>query len=214
MTSSPDHIHPIFERTLGRASKEDLLKQKGCVIWLYGLSGAGKSTLALAMEKALHQKGILTQLLDGDNIRSGLNRNLGFSEADRSENIRRIAEVARLFAQCGIVTLASFITPTRALRQLAKEIVGKEDFHEVFVTCSFRTCEKRDVKGLYAKARAGQVKQFTGKDASFEPPLESEPADLTLDTDTLDEAACLNQLSAFIEDRIISSVSSNNSTHL
>ncbi|MCH2332665.1 MAG: adenylyl-sulfate kinase, partial [Roseibacillus sp.] len=153
--SSSDHIHPIFDSTLGRESKERLLNHKGCVIWLYGLSGAGKSTLAAAIEKTLHQKGVFTQLLDGDNIRSGLNKNLGFSDEDRKENIRRIAEVAKLFAHCGIVTMTSFITPTRSLRSLAREIIGQEDFHEVFVPCSYATCEERDVKGLYAKARAG-----------------------------------------------------------
>lgn len=192
-----ENIHPIFDQTLNRSSKEELLKQKGCVLWLYGLSGAGKSTLATALEKQLHSKGIMTQLLDGDNIRTGLNKNLGFSDDDRLENIRRIAEVAKLFAQAGIVTITSFITPRRSLRAMAREIIGEGDFHEIFVTCSFETCETRDVKGLYAKAKAGTIKQFTGKDSSFEPPDETAPASLVLDTDIKSEEACLKELSAF-----------------
>lgn len=197
-----ENIHPIFHQSLDRSSKEALLNQKGCVIWLYGLSGAGKSTLAIALEKGLHQMGIMTQLLDGDNIRTGLNNNLGFSDDDRLENIRRIAEVAKLFANAGIVTIASFITPKRELRALAKNVIGPSDFREVFVTCSFETCEQRDVKGLYAKAKAGKVKHFTGKDSSFEPPDDSNPADLTLDTDEKSESACLQELMDFTEKNI------------
>ena len=197
-----ENIHPIFDQTLNRSSKERLLNQKGCVLWLYGLSGAGKSTLATALEKQLHSEGIMTQLLDGDNIRSGLNKNLGFSDEDRLENIRRIAEVAKLFAQSGIVTIASFITPKRALRDMAREIIGEEDYYDVFVTCSFETCEKRDVKGLYAKAKAGTIKHFTGKDSSFEPPNDEFPADLVLDTDFKNEETCLKELSAFAMARI------------
>ena len=197
-----ENIHPIFDQTLDRSSKENLLKQKGCVLWLYGLSGAGKSTLATALEKQLHSEGIMTQLLDGDNIRTGLNKNLGFSDEDRHENIRRIAEVARLFAQAGIVTITSFITPKRSLRALAREIIGEADFHDVFVTCSFATCEKRDVKGLYAKARAGNIKHFTGKDSSFEPPGDDLPASLVLDTDQKSKEACLEALAAFARNQI------------
>ena len=194
---TPENIHPNFDRNLDRSSKENLLKQRGCVLWLYGLSGAGKSTLAIALEKQLHLEGIMTQLLDGDNIRSGLNNNLGFSDEDRRENIRRIAEVAKLFANAGIVTIASFITPKRELRKLAKDIIGESDFREIFVTCSFETCEKRDVKGLYAKAKSGSIKHFTGKDSSFEPPNDEFPADLELDTDEKSEADSLKQLLEF-----------------
>ena len=175
---------------LGREDKQRLLKQRGCVVWLYGLSGSGKSTLANALERRLHAEGVLTQILDGDNIRSGLNNNLGFSDEDRAENIRRIAEVAKLFRDAGIVTLASFITPTNALRQSAKEIVG-EDFLEVYVRCPFETCAERDVKGLYAKAKAGGVKNFTGKDSTFEEP---DSADLTIDTESQPETESLELL--------------------
>ena len=194
---SAENIHPIFHRSLDRSSKETLLGQKGCVIWLYGLSGAGKSTLAIALEERLHTDGIMTQLLDGDNIRTGLNRNLGFTDADRKENIRRIAEVAKLFANAGIVTIASFITPKKELRTLAREVVGESDFREVFVTCSFETCEQRDVKGLYAKVKSGDIKNFTGKDSSFEPPDKSSPADLELNTDEKSEPICLEELYNF-----------------
>ncbi|MDA7654098.1 adenylyl-sulfate kinase [Verrucomicrobia bacterium] len=194
---SAENIHPIFHRSLDRSSKETLLGQKGCVIWLYGLSGAGKSTLAIALEKRLHTDGIMTQLLDGDNIRTGLNRNLGFTDADRKENIRRIAEVAKLFANAGIVTIASFITPKKELRTLAREVIREPDFKEVFVTCSFETCEQRDVKGLYAKVKSGDIKNFTGKDSSFEPPEKSSPADLELNTDEKSEHICLEELYNF-----------------
>jgi len=194
---SEENIHPIFHRSLDRSSKETLLGQKGCVIWLYGLSGAGKSTLAIALEKKLHADGIMTQLLDGDNIRTGLNCNLGFTDTDRKENIRRIAEVAKLFANAGIVTIASFITPKKELRNLAREVIREPDFREIFVTCSFETCEQRDVKGLYAKAKSGDIKHFTGKDSSFEPPDESSPADLELNTDEKSEYICLEELYSF-----------------
>lgn len=197
-----ENIHPIFDHVLDRSSKEKLLNQKGCVLWLYGLSGAGKSTLATALEKQLHSEGIMTQLLDGDNIRTGLNKGLGFSDEDRLENIRRIAEVAKLFAHAGIVTITSFITPKQTLRAMAREIIGEDDFHEIFVTCSFETCEKRDVKGLYAKAKAGTIKHFTGRDSSFEPPDDAHPAALVLDTDKQSEEACLKELNAFTMARI------------
>ncbi len=167
---------------LGRADKENLLGQPGHVLWLYGLSGSGKSALANALERDLHQLGFKTQILDGDNIRSGLNSDLGFSDADRLENIRRIAEVAKLFAHAGIITITAFITPKKELRELARRTVGDQDFTEVYVKCSFETCEQRDVKGLYAKAKSGGVKQFTGKDSAFEPG--DDTADLVIDTET------------------------------
>jgi len=165
-----DDIHPEFHRMLGREAKEKLLSHRGLVLWLYGLSGSGKSSLAHALEARLHEEGILTRLLDGDNIRTGLNRELGFTDDDRLENIRRIAEVAKLFAETGIVTLTSFITPMRALRTMARDIVGAQDFLEIYVKCSFETCAARDVKGLYARAAMGGVKHFTGKDSTFEAP--------------------------------------------
>ncbi len=180
---------------LGRADKERLLGQRGRVYWLYGLSGAGKSTIANAFERQLHAQGVLTQILDGDNIRTGLNANLGFSDADRAENIRRIAEVAKLYLNTGIVTITSFICPTRALRQLARAIVGPPDFVEVFVKASYPTCARRDPKGLYAKAQAGQIPQFTGRDAPFEEPLPEDGA-LVLDTETRSLEDCVATLMA------------------
>lgn len=163
-------LHPITDRLLQRSDKETLLNQKGQVIWFYGLSGSGKSTIAIHLEKQLHARNILTKVLDGDNIRTGLNNNLGFTDEDRKENIRRIAEVAKLIAHTGVVTICSFITPNEELRSIAKGIIGEEDLVDVYVHASFETCEKRDVKGLYAKAKAGQIKQFTGKDSGFEIP--------------------------------------------
>ena len=192
--SAPENIHPTFGQLLGREAKEAMLNQRGLVVWLYGLSGSGKSTLATALERRLHGEGVFTQVLDGDNIRTGLNNNLGFSDEDRLENIRRIAEVAKLFAQAGAVTITSFICPRNELRAMAREIVGPADFLEVYVECRFETCEQRDVKGLYAKAKAGQVKQFTGKDSSFAPPEPRSVADLILNTDNQTESESLEQL--------------------
>ena len=179
-----DNIHPEFHRMLGREAKEGLLKQRSTVFWLYGLSGSGKSTIANAFERALHQRGVMTQILDGDNIRSGLNANLGFTDADRAENIRRIAEVAKLYLHSGIVTITSFICPTRELRQLARSVIGEEDFVEVHVHARYETCAQRDPKGLYAKAEAGQIAQFTGRDSAFEPPAPADPVTV-LDTESI-----------------------------
>jgi len=178
---------------LGRESKEAQLEQRGHVFWFYGLSGSGKSTLANALERKLVEQGIVTKILDGDNIRSGLNSDLGFSDEDRKENIRRIAEVARLFLDSGVVVFTSFITPKRELRQQAREIVGDVDFTPVYVEASFETCAERDVKGLYAKAAAGGVKHFTGKDSSFEAPAEGD-TDWVIHTDNQTEEESLNQL--------------------
>ncbi len=198
MTSN-EHIHPVFDRMLGREAKETRLGQRGLVVWLYGLSGSGKSTLAIAMEQKLAESGFFTQILDGDNIRTGLNANLGFSDEDRTENIRRIAEVAKLFANAGVVTIASFITPLIELRENARAIVGADDFLEVYVRASFETCAKRDPKGLYAKVKAGEVKQFTGKDSSFEEP---ENPDLLIDTEGADVEESLEQLLGNVRPRI------------
>ena len=165
-----ENIYPIFEKMLQRKDREALLKQKGIMIWFTGLSGSGKSTLAIALEGELYKQGILCRILDGDNIRSGINNNLGFSEADRTENIRRIAEVSKLFVDCGIVTIAAFISPTHALRRMASEIIGEDDFLEVYVSTPIEECERRDVKGLYAKARRGEIKEFTGISSPFEAP--------------------------------------------
>lgn len=164
-----DHIYPIFDTILQKEQKEELLSQQGKVIWMVGLSGSGKSTLARAAEHILHQKGRLTMLLDGDNLRTGVNNNLGFSEEDRTENIRRAAEVAKLFANCGVITICSLISPTEGIREMAKAIIG-ENYFEVYIDCPLEVCEQRDVKGLYAKARRGEIKDFTGISSPFDPP--------------------------------------------
>lgn len=174
-----ENIYPIFDKMLQREDRESLLKQRGTMIWFTGLSGSGKSTLAIALERELYKRGILCRILDGDNIRSGINNNLGFSEADRTENIRRIAEVSKLFVDCGIVTIAAFISPTNAIRAMAADIIGQEDFLEVYVSTPIEECEKRDVKGLYAKARRGEIKDFTGISSPFEVP---EDAFISIDT--------------------------------
>lgn len=172
-------IFPIFDRMLSREEKEQLLGQRGIMIWMTGLSGSGKSTLATRVEKELHRRGILCRILDGDNIRAGINSNLGFSPEDRRENIRRIAEIGKLFVHTGIVTIACFVSPTRELREMARDIIGPEDFREVYIATPLEECERRDVKGLYARARRGEVKDFTGISAPFEAP---EHPDLCLDT--------------------------------
>ena len=173
MKNMAENIYPIFDKMLQREDRESLLKQRGTMIWFTGLSGSGKSTLAIALERELYKKGILCRILDGDNIRSGINNNLGFSEADRTENIRRIAEVSKLFVDCGIVTIAAFISPTNAIRTMAADIIGREDFLEVYVSTPIEECEKRDVKGLYAKARRGEIKDFTGISSPFEEPKDA-----------------------------------------
>ncbi len=185
-----DHIYTEFHRFLQREEKERLLGQRGMVIWLCGLSGSGKSTIANAAERVLHQQGRATVILDGDNIRSGLNANLGFSDDDRLENIRRMAEVAKLFASQGMITFVSAITPRGALRDVARGILG-DDFYEVYVKASFEACAARDVKGLYAKAARGEIQHFTGKDSSFEEPIQ---ADLVLDSEVLSLVECVDAL--------------------
>lgn len=167
---------------LSRRDKEELLGQHGVMIWFTGLSGSGKSTIAIALERELHKRGLLCRILDGDNIRTGINNNLGFTEADRIENIRRIAEVSKLFLDTGIITIAAFISPNNDIREMAADIIGQDDFLEIYVSTPLDECERRDVKGLYAKARRGEIKNFTGISAPFEAPLH--PA-LTLDTSVL-----------------------------
>lgn len=177
-----EHIYPIFDKMLTRADRENLLGQRGLMVWFTGLSGSGKSTIAIALERELQKRGLLCRILDGDNIRSGINNNLGFSEEDRIENIRRIAEVGKLFVDTGIITIAAFISPNNALREMAANIIGKNDFMEIYVSTPLEECERRDVKGLYAKARRGEIKNFTGISAPFEPPVH--PA-LSIDTSKL-----------------------------
>lgn len=197
-TTNAMNIHPEFHRFLGRHEKESLLHQRGLVVWLCGLSGSGKSTIASAVERVLHKQGRFVVVLDGDNVRTGLNSNLGFTDEDRLENIRRIAEVAKLLVSQGVIVLVSAITPRGELRDLARGLLG-QDLFEVYVEASFATCEKRDVKGLYAKAAAGQIEHFTGKDGSFEPP--QNPA-LTLNTENSSVQDAAFELLETIRDRI------------
>jgi adenylylsulfate kinase len=176
------NIFPVFDQIVNKEQKEKMLMQKAKVIWFTGLSGSGKTTLGAAVERALFSKGYLTQILDGDNIRSGINKNLRFTEEDRVENIRRIAEVTKLFINCGVITINCFISPTKESRDLAKEIIGKENFIEVYVSTPIEVCEKRDVKGLYEKARKGEIPNFTGISSPFDAP---ENPDVTVDTGKL-----------------------------
>ena len=186
-----ENIYPIFDRMLSREDKEALLGQRGVMLWLTGLSGSGKSTIAIALERELHQRGLLCRILDGDNIRSGINNNLGFSAEDRVENIRRIAEIGKLFVDTGIITIAAFISPSNELRQMATRIIGEGDFLEIYVSTPLEECEKRDVKGLYAKARRGEIRNFTGISAPFEAP---EHPVLSLDTSRLSLEESVNAL--------------------
>lgn len=165
-----NNIHPIKDRLISRSEKEKLFGHLGSVFWLYGLSGSGKSTLAVEMESRLHAQGTHAVILDGDNLRIGLNNDLGFSDQERLENIRRVSEVAKLFLENGIIVIVSLITPFRKFRSLAKSIIGEKNFHEIFIKASFATCQERDVKGLYDKADKGMVKTFTGKGSAFEEP--------------------------------------------
>ena len=186
-----NHIHPIFDKILQRSDKEAQLKQHSIVIWMVGLSGSGKSTLAKALERDLHDRGFLTTLLDGDNLRTGINNNLGFTEADRTENIRRAAETSKLFAACGIITICSLISPTEEIRTMSKNIIGANDYFELFVNTPIEVCEQRDVKGLYKKARAGEIKNFTGIDSPFEHP---KAPSLEVRTDLHSLEDCLQQI--------------------
>jgi len=193
------NLFPEHSRFLGRGAREKLLRQRAKVVWLYGLSGSGKSTLATALERKLHSLERLTTVLDGDIVRTGLNRGLGFSDDDRRENIRRVAEMARIFLHTGVITIASFITPTKSLRNLARQIVGEDDFLEVYVKASYEACAQRDRKGLYAKAGKGQVPQFTGKDSSFEEP---DRPGLILNTEEESPEQSLAKLLEFVTPRI------------
>ena len=186
---------------VSRTEKELHLQQRGHVIWLYGLSGSGKSTLAIALERQLIARGILTALLDGDEIRAGLNHGLGFSDADRTENLRRAAEVARLFAQSGVVAICAFITPLRSQRLLVGEIIGPGDMTAVHLSASFSACARRDPKGLYAQAAADQITQFTGRDSLFEAPPPGTDS-LIVDTETESPSTSLARLHTIIEPRI------------
>lgn len=190
-----NEIYPIFDRMLSRSDKEALLGQKGVMLWFTGLSGSGKSTVAIALERELQKRGLLCRILDGDNIRSGINKGLGFTAEDRRENIRRIAEVAKLFVDTGIITIAAFISPSNDLRRMASDIIGAEDFKEVYISTPLEVCEARDVKGLYAKARRGEIKNFTGISAPFEAP--EHPA-LSIDTSKVSLEDSVKQILALL----------------
>lgn len=190
-----NEIYPIFDQMLSRSDKEELLGQKGIMLWFTGLSGSGKSTVAIALERELQKRGLLCRILDGDNIRSGINKGLGFTAEDRRENIRRIAEVAKLFVDTGIITIAAFISPSNELRRMASDIIGAEDFKEVYISTPLEVCEARDVKGLYAKARRGEIKNFTGISAPFEAP--KHPA-LSIDTSKVSLENSVKQILAFL----------------
>jgi adenylylsulfate kinase len=195
MTDEPGEIHPIFDVVLPRCEKETKLRQRARAIWFFGLSGAGKSTLAVGLERRLHAQGFTTHLLDGDNLRTGLNRDLGFSATDRAENIRRVAEVAKLFLQAGVIPIVAFITPMRSLRELARDVIGPDDLIEVYVEASIETCARRDPKGLYARAGGGQIADFTGRTAPFEPPVS---ASLVINTDAEPIEVSLGRLEQFV----------------
>ncbi|HNV20098.1 MAG TPA: adenylyl-sulfate kinase [Candidatus Hydrogenedentes bacterium] len=188
------------ESNITKEDRERLNGHKAVVLWFTGLSGSGKSTLAHAVEQALYDKGCRTIVLDGDNIRHGLNKNLGFSPEDREENIRRIGEVAKLFTQAGVIALTAFISPYRADRDKARELLNDGEFVEVYLKCAVDVCESRDVKGLYKKARAGEIKEFTGISAPYEEPLNPE---LVIDTaaETLEEST--RKVLAYLQSREI-----------
>ena len=191
------HIYP-HEGVVKREHRERLLGQRGVTLWFTGLSGAGKSTLAVAVEEALHKLGNLTYILDGDNIRSGINNNLSFSPEDRKENIRRIAEIAKLFREAGVITLTAFISPYREDRQLARDLAGSDDFIEVFADASLDSCEQRDPKGLYKKARAGQIPEFTGISAPYEAP---ENPELHVRTDQHSIEECVEMVLSYLREK-------------
>lgn len=194
----PENIHTEFHRFLPPEEKERLLGQRGIVGWLIGLSGSGKSTIANAVERALHAEGRFTIILDGDNLRSGLNRNLGFSDDDRRENIRRVAEVAKLLASQGVIVLVSLITPREEFRAMAREVVGGA-YHEIYVRAPFELCAERDPKGLYQKAATGGVANFTGRDSGFDEPV---APNLVLDTAASSVEECAARLLAFLREKI------------
>jgi len=193
MTLDPNNLHSEFHRMQDRRTKEILLQQKAHVFWFYGLSGSGKTTMATAIEQRLTYQGYKTKILDGDNIRGGLNQDLGFSDEDRMENIRRISEVAKLFYDAGVIVICSFITPKRELRAMARTVIGEKGCTHIYAQASFETCAERDVHGLYAKAKSGEIKNFTGHGSGFEEPGEDDP-DWTICTDDLTEEEALAQL--------------------
>ncbi len=184
---------------LTREDKQRQLSQRGITLWFTGLSGSGKSTVAVALERRLTDEGFLCRILDGDNIRFGINSDLGFSEAERRENIRRIAEICKLFTHTGIITIAAFVSPTNDLRGMARQIIGDEDMTEVYISTPLAECERRDVKGLYAKARRGEIKDFTGISSPFEAP---ENPEIEIDTTNRTVEQCVDIVYELIKDKI------------
>ena len=184
---------------LQRSDREQRLKQRSKVIWLTGLSGSGKTTIAKTLERRLFAEGYFPQVLDGDNVRAGINRNLGFSEADRMENIRRIAEVSKLYLQSGIICLNAFISPKAEMREMAKSIIGPDDFFEIYINAPLEVCEQRDTKGLYQKARAGMIPNFTGINDPYEAPAHP---DLEIRTDLMDTFEAVEAIFNFLKPRI------------
>ncbi len=194
-----NNIHPIFDRMISRSEREKRLNQNSKVLWLTGLSGSGKSTIAVALERLLFERNYFAQVIDGDNIRNGINNNLGFTQDDRTENIRRISEVAKLYLNSGLITICSFISPTIDIRNMAKKIIGAESFIEIFIDTPLAVCEARDVKGLYKKARAGEISNFTGIDSPYEQPISP---DLKVDTENISVQESVNQIFNFIQPQI------------
>lgn len=195
--SEPKSKHIVWhEHTVSKEERETISGHRGCTVWLTGLSGSGKSTLANLLEKALWERGVRAFVLDGDNVRHGLNKDLGFSPADRTENIRRIGEVAKLFTEAGVINITAFISPYRADRDLVRGVMRPGDFIEVYVACDLDECEKRDPKGLYKKARAGQIPEFTGISAPYEAPDKPE---LTVNTTKETAEQSVGQLLAYLE---------------
>jgi adenylylsulfate kinase len=200
LSTPADNLFPTDHLLRPRAEREALLRQRAVAVWLCGLSGSGKTTLANALDRRLAAAGFASTVLDGDNVRHGLNRGLGFSDDDRRENIRRVAEVSKLFVQSGLIVINSFITPREELRDLAREIIGAGDLLEVYVEASFETCAARDPKGLYARAGTGAVPSFTGRDSAFEAPARS---DLVLHTGQESPAESLERLWALVHPRVV-----------
>jgi len=200
MKEEKENIFTVFDELISRQEKENMLNQKARVIWFTGLSGSGKTSIAKALEQKLHQLKMFSKLLDGDNIRVGINNNLGFSDEDRIENIRRISEVCKLFLDGGVITIACFVSPTTQIRQMAKEIIGKDDFILVYVDTPLEICEQRDVKGLYKKARAGEIKDFTGISSPFEIP---EKADIIIKTQNKTIEQSTNELLGSLKEYLL-----------
>ena len=199
MLGMAKNIYPVFDRIYDRKVKEEILRQSAKVIWFTGLSGSGKTTLAANLEKELFFRRFFCQVLDGDNIRAGINNNLGFTEVDRLENIRRIAEVSKLLINTGMITICSFISPTEEIRAMARNIIGENDFIEIFLNPPLEVCEQRDTKGLYKKARAGVIKDFTGISSPFEAPKHP---DLEIDTSVVSIKDSVDLIFSNIIDRI------------